>query len=60
MRQIRFRGGDLNKLVAVGLFVLGASVVASAAVPEIDPGSGANALALIAAAVIVFRGRRKN
>ena len=50
----------MKKLASVVLFVLGASVVASAAVPEIDPGSGANALVLIAAAVIVFRGRRKN
>jgi hypothetical protein len=38
----------------------GACVLASAAVPEIDPGSGANALALIAGALIVIRGRRKN
>jgi hypothetical protein len=29
-------------------------------VPEIDPGAGVNALALVAAAVIVFRGRRKH
>ena len=50
----------MKKLVTLVLFGIGASVVASAAEPEIDPGSGANALALIAAAVIVFRGRRKN
>ena len=50
----------LRTLATLALLCLGASVVASAAVPEIDPGSGANALALIAAAVIVFRGRRKN
>jgi hypothetical protein len=51
----------LRKLVTVALFCLGACAVASAfQVPEIDPGSGVNALALIAGAVIVFRGRRKN
>jgi len=41
------------------LIGIGACVVASAAVPEIDPGSGASALALIAAAIVVYRGRRK-
>jgi hypothetical protein len=40
-------------LVCVGV----ASVAAAGSVPEIDPGSGANALALLAAAVFVFRGR---
>jgi hypothetical protein len=53
----------LRTLFAVMLFCVGASVLASAvppAVPEIDPGSGANALALIAGALIVIRGRRKN
>jgi len=34
--------------------------MASATVPEIDPGTGANALALVVAALVVFRGRRKN
>jgi hypothetical protein len=33
---------------------------AAMTVPEIDPGSGINALALLAAGVVVFRGRRKN
>jgi hypothetical protein len=42
------------------LLGVGACVVASASgVPEIDPGSGASALALIAAAILVYRGRRK-
>jgi len=51
----------LKKLVAVALFCVGASVLASAqSAPEIDPGSGANALALIAGAVIVIRGRKKD
>jgi hypothetical protein len=50
----------LKTLVAVVLLAVGASVLASAVqVPEIDAGSGANALALIAGALIVIRGRRK-
>jgi hypothetical protein len=52
----------LKKLIAVVLFCVGASVLASAQspAPEIDPGSGANALALIAGALFVIRGRRKH
>ena len=51
----------LRRLAAVILLCAGASVLAMAVqVPEIDPGSGANALALIAGALIVIRGRRKN
>jgi hypothetical protein len=51
----------LRTLFAVMVLCVGASVLASATtVPEIDPGSGANALALIAGALIVIRGRRKN
>jgi hypothetical protein len=51
----------LRTLFAVILLGVGASVLASAApVPEIDAGSGANALALIAGALLVIRGRRKN
>jgi hypothetical protein len=54
----------LKKLIAIALFCVGASVLAAAqaagAAPEIDPGSGANALALIAGALLVIRGRRKN
>jgi hypothetical protein len=52
----------LKKLLALVLFCVGASVLASAQqqAPEIDPGTGANALALIAGALIVIRGRRKN
>jgi hypothetical protein len=50
----------MNRLIAVSLLVAGVAVLASAAVtPEIDPGSGANALALIAGVLVVMRGRRK-
>jgi len=42
--------------------MLGAAVAASAGfpAPEIDPGSGVQAVALISAAVLIIRGRRKN
>lgn len=49
------------KIVGMMLLVIGASGAAFAlAVPEIDPGSGASALALLAGAVLVVRGRRRN
>jgi hypothetical protein len=42
------------------MLVLGVVGVASAVpVPEIDPGSGMSALALLSGAVLLFRGRRK-
>lgn len=48
------------KLAGLMLLVVGISSMASAApVPEIDPASGANALALLAGAMLVLRGRRK-
>ena len=55
----------MRKLVVVVLFGLGTCLVASASaslaeVPEIDPASGASVLALIAAAVIAYRARRKD
>jgi len=52
----------MRKFAAVVLFCLGACVAASATAPtpEIDPVSGANALALIGGAIIVYRGRRRN
>jgi hypothetical protein len=51
----------MHKLIAVALFVVGFSAVAMAAptAPEIDPASGANALALIAGGLLILRSRRK-
>jgi hypothetical protein len=51
----------MHKLIAVVLLLVGASVVAMAvpSTPEIDPASGANALALIAGALVILRSRRK-
>lgn len=47
-------------MIAMIVLVLGVVGVASAtAVPEIDPGSGMSALALLSGAVLLFRGRRK-
>jgi hypothetical protein len=51
---------QMNKIVALVLLGIGASVAAMAiATPEIDPASGASALALLAGAVAVIRGRRR-
>jgi hypothetical protein len=49
----------VKRLIVVALLGLGSALLASAAVPEIDPGSGANALALVAAAILIVRGRRR-
>jgi len=50
----------MQKLIAIALFVVGFSAVAMAApAPEIDPASGANALALIAGGLLILRSRRK-
>jgi len=51
----------MRKLFGVVLLGLGVLTVASAAIstPEIDAASSVNALALIAGAVLVVRGRRR-
>jgi hypothetical protein len=51
----------MNKIVSLVLLGIGATVAASAAVtvPEIDPASGASAVALLSGVVMVIRGRRK-
>ncbi len=51
----------MKKAVALVLLGIGASVAGMAAVvvsPEIDPASGASAIALLSGAVLVIRGRR--
>ncbi len=51
----------MNKVLALVFLGIGASVAGMAAVlatPEIDPASGGSALALLAGAVLVIRGRR--
>jgi hypothetical protein len=47
------------KLVAMFLLLEGVAGFALAPVPEIDPGSAGNALALLAGALLVIHGRRK-
>jgi len=47
------------KIAGMMLLSIGAASICSAAVPEIDPASGANALALLAGALLVIRGRRR-
>lgn len=49
------------KLIGTILIAVGMSSLAMAApVPEIDPGSGVSALALLGGALLVIRGRRRN
>jgi hypothetical protein len=57
----KFARGTLPVIVTVMLLVLGTATVSRAgtSVPEIDSTTGAAALALIAGAVLVIRGRRK-
>jgi hypothetical protein len=50
----------MQKLIALVLLVLGSSAVAMAnSVPEIDPASGASALALIAGGLMILRSCRR-
>jgi hypothetical protein len=50
----------MQKLIALVLLVIGSSSVAMASyVPEIDPASGASALALIAGGLLILRSCRK-
>ena len=46
----------LGTMLIVGMST---AVMAQAAVPEIDPGSGLSALALLSGALLVIRGTRK-
>jgi hypothetical protein len=51
----------VTKIVGMMLLLVGVSGLAlgsTTAVPEIDPGSGGSALALLSGALLVFRGRR--
>jgi hypothetical protein len=51
----------MTKVFAVVLLGIGAAVAAVAQVqsPEIDPASGASAVALLASTLLVIRGRRR-
>jgi hypothetical protein len=60
--SIANQGGKLLRTItAVTLICLGFAALAGAQVstPEIDPGTGINALALAGAAIVVLRSRRK-
>ena len=51
---------NLTRIAAAALLLIGAAGLASAtAVPEIDPGTGMNALALLAGATLVIRASLK-
>jgi hypothetical protein len=48
----------VRKSLSVIIFALGASTAALAAtVPEVDPGTGASALTLLAGAILLFRSK---
>ena len=49
----------MMKIAGAALVAIGMSSVGLAAVPEIDPASGANALALLTGALLIIRGRRR-
>jgi hypothetical protein len=50
----------VKRLLTLSLLTIGASVAAfGAQVPEIDPATGGSALALLAGAALVIRGRFK-
>ena len=49
----------MRKALTLCLLGIGATMVAGAAVPEISPASGGSALALLAGAVLMIRGRRR-
>jgi CBS-domain-containing membrane protein len=49
----------LNRVVNLVLLGIATGITAMAAVPEIDPASGASALALLAGTVVVIRGLRR-
>jgi hypothetical protein len=50
---------SVKKLTSLTVLVLGVVATASAAVPEIDPGSSVQALALLSGAVLVVRSIRR-
>ena len=54
----------MKRIVGMTLILMGMAFVAMATAvldaPEIDPGSAGSALALLAGAALVIRGRRKN
>jgi len=49
----------MQKTLGMLLLMVGAAVCCTAAVPEIDPATGGSAIALVAGALLVIRGRKK-
>ena len=51
----------MRKVLGMALLLIGASTVVMAfpSAPEIDPGSGVSALALLSGALMFIRGRKK-
>ena len=52
---------NITKVVSLILLGIGVQALAlGTPAPEIDPGSAASAVAILAGAIVVFRGRRKS
>jgi len=49
----------IMKIAGMALVCIGMCSAAFAATPEIDPASGASALALLSGALLMIRGRRR-
>ena len=49
----------MMKVAGIALLGIGVAGSCLAAVPEIDPSTGANALALVAGALLVIRSRKR-
>ncbi len=47
------------KLAGLALLTIGVASICAASVPEIDPASGANALALLTGALLIIRSRKR-
>ncbi len=50
---------NLQKLAGALFVLVGVSGALAAAVPEIDPASAGNAIALVAGALLIYRSRRR-
>jgi MYXO-CTERM domain-containing protein len=55
----------MRRIIGMALIAIAAAAIAlaqgdTASTPEIDPGSATSALALLAGAALIIRGRRRN
>jgi len=58
---MRISSDEMKKILGYALLLLGmAGSLSAFGVPEIDPGSGLSALALLSGGLLVLRARRKH